>query len=414
MVVRFLVAKVAVRAQVYLAGAAGVGAAGSAIIGDPPMFRADLMKLTAQYALRIAEPTVKGPASSARKKFNTLIKKLEATRLRLAAWQEAMPTIMRQAEQEFQPLAQAYAEHQRALVLLWDRMFDHKLLGKKDRTKLAGLICSVALELLAHEDDAELKDIYNRHSGGDFDAQADQDGAAFKSMMESILGVPMEADIDLRSPAAMLEALAAQMGQRADQEQQAAQAKPAARRKSAAALAREQRQADEADKLKQTVRDIFRKLVSQVHPDRELDAAERERKTALMQRVNVANAANDLLGLLELQLEIEQIDQAALNNLSEERIKQFNKILDGQLRELERETAGIEYAAAMEMGGPERGRLTPQSMLHCLRVDIAEMQARNDAIVAELEAFSDVNTLKAWLKAYRPALVSEYDEAYWY
>jgi hypothetical protein len=372
------------------------------------------MKLTAQYSLRIAEPITTGPVLRARKRFNTLIKKLEAARLRLAAWKEAMPAIMRQAEQEFEPLAQAYSVHQRALVLLLDQMFLHKSMGKKNRAKLADLICSIALEVLADDDDAELKDIYNRHSGGDFDAEADQDSAAFKGMMESILGVQMNADVDLRSPEAMLEALAAQLGRRVDQEQQAAQVKAATRCKPASARAREQRHAAEADRLKQTVRDIFRKLVSELHPDREPDAAERARKTALMQRVNAAYAANDLLGLLELQLEIEQIDQAGLDNLSEERIKQYNKILDGQLREIERETASIEYSAAMEMGRQARGRLTPQALLRCLNVDIVEMRAKLQAIVAELEEFRDVNKLKAWLKTYRPAVVFDYDDADWF
>jgi len=371
------------------------------------------MKLTAQYSLRIAEPTTKDPVSRARKQFNTLIKKLEATRLRLAAWKETMPAVMRQVEHEFQPLELAYSVHQRALVLLLDQMFQHKLMGKKDRAKLADLICSIALEVLADGDDAELKDIYNRHSGGDFDAETEQEGAAFKGMMESILGVQMDADVDLRSPEAMLEALAAQLGQRVDQEQQAAQAKAAARRRPASVLAREQRQAAEADKLKQTVRDIFRKLASELHPDREPDAAERERKTALMQRVNVAYAANDLLGLLELQLESEQIGQTDLNNLSEERIKQYNKILNGQLREIEREIDSIEYSV-LEMRGQARGRLTPQALLRCLRVDIAEMQAKLDAIVADLEAFRDVNKIKAWLKTYRPPVAHGYEDAYWF
>lgn len=370
------------------------------------------MKLTSH--LRIAEPGAKGPASRARKQFNTLIKKLEAARLRLAAWEEVMPAILSQAEHEFKPLAQAYLAHQRALVLQWDQMYQHKSLGKKDRAKLTDLICSMALEMLADGDDAELKDIYNRHSGGDFDAELAEDGAAMKDMMEKILGVRMDDDVDPRSPEAMMEALAAQMERDAGQQQQRAQAKAAARPKPASALARERRQEAEADRLKQSVRDIFRKLVSQLHPDREPDAAERVRKTTLMQRVNVAYAANDLLGLLELQLEVEQIDQAGLDNLSEERIKQYNKILDGQLRELESETAGIEHAAAMDMGGQTRGRLTPQAMLRFLRADIAEMQAKLDAIVADLEEFRDVNKLKAWLKTYRPAVVPDYDDAYWF
>jgi hypothetical protein len=370
------------------------------------------MKRSSPHVVRIAESGTTGPASRARKQFNTLIKRLEAMRLRLAEWKEALPAIMGQAEREFLPLARAYSAHQRTLVLLLDQMCEHKSMGKKNRAKLADLICSTVLDLLAEEDDAELKEIYNRHSGGDFDAEEAEGEAMFKDMVEDLFGVEMDGDVDLRSPEAMMEALAAQIGQQGDQQRHSAQADTSTRSKPAGALARERRQAAEAERLQQSVRDIFRKLVSQLHPDRELDAVERQRKTLLMQQVNVAYAANDLLGLLELQ--VEQIDQAGLNNLSEERIKQYNKILNGQLRELERETAAIEQAAAMEMGRHAHGRLTPQQALRCLHGDIAEMKARIDAIVTDLEAFTDVNKLKAWLKTCSPAAASQYDDVYWY
>jgi hypothetical protein len=90
------------------------------------------------------------------------------------------------------------------------------------------------------------------------------------------------------------------------------------------------------------VRDIFRKLASALHPDRETDSAKRGRKTALMQRANVAYAANDLLGLLELQLEANQIDQTGLDNLDDDRIKQYNRILDGQAGEIKAEIIALE------------------------------------------------------------------------
>jgi hypothetical protein len=384
---------------------------------DPPLriSRFYLMKPGQQNCLCIAEPGAAGPASRVRKQFNTLIKKLEDVRLRLAAWKEAMPIIRRQVEQEFGPLVQACSEQQRTLVLLFDQMAGHKAMGKKDRAKLAELICSIVLELLAAGDDAELKEIYNRHSGGDFDAETEQQDAALKHMLEAFLGVEIDDGVDLRSPEAIMEALAAQTGRRGEENRQAAQARARdTARKPASARAREQRQAAEADQLKQALRDIFRKLVSDLHPDREPDVAECARKTALMQRVNVAYAANDLLGLLELQIEIAQIDQAGLDKLGEERIRQYNKILEGQLREIERETANIEYAAMLEIGGDVRGRLTPQALLRSLRDDIAQMQARLDAIAADVEAFQDVHKLKAWLKTYRPAVLPDHDDADWF
>src|SRR3546814_14629934 len=60
-------------------------------------------------------------------------------------------------------------------------------------------------------------------------------------------------------------------------------------------------------------------------PDRESDERQRQAKTALMQRVNQAYAANDLLALLELQLEIEQIDPSHIANAGEARLKHYNK-----------------------------------------------------------------------------------------
>lgn len=372
------------------------------------------MKLTnARHSLCIAESGAKDAHSRVRRQFNTLVKKLEAERRRLADWEAALPGLMNEAEREFHPLVQAYSVHQREMVVLLDQMHQHRSLGKRERAKLSDFICTLALELMAGGDDVEFKDIYKRHSGGDFDEETEQDDAISLSMIADLLGLQMDDD-ELRSPEDILEAVAACEGQGCGEEQPGGRAKSATRRKSASALAREQRQAAEEDELKQTVRDIFRKLASGLHPDREPDADKRERKTALMQRVNVAYKANDLLGLLDLQWEAQQIEQADLNSLSEERIKAYNKILERQLRETQSELAGIEQNAVMDSGGRLRRRPTPQLLLRCLHADIAEMRAKVDAIAIELNEFRDINKLKAWLKTYSPAVRHDFDEIYWF
>jgi hypothetical protein len=372
------------------------------------------MKLTSQHVVCIAVPTGKNAVSRVRKQFNSLVKKTEAARLRLAEWKESMPAIMAEAAREIQPLIATYAARQRDMVLLLDRMHRDKLMGKRERTKLSRRICSVALDLLADDNDPDIEAIYKRHSGDDGDALNEK--AAFMELMEA-LGIDA-GDVDgMDSPEALFAAFGAQPDDDDDDDDDdgGARAGPAARRKSAAALARERRQEAEAAKLKQTVRDIFRKLAGELHPDREPDPAERARKTALMQRVTVAYKAHDLLGLLELQLEIEQIAQADLNGLSEERVKQFNKILQGQLDEAEAEVAAFEHEAYMLCGGriSER-RLTPQALLRRLRVDVAEMRSSIKRVEAELEAFRDANALKAWLKTYRPEPEPRYDDAFWF
>ena len=53
------------------------------------------------------------------------------------------------------------------------------------------------------------------------------------------------------------------------------------------------------------------------------------------------------------------------------------------------------------MGWDFGQRLTPKAMMRGLRADIAEMRANVKYIEADLDTFSDLKKLKAWLKDYR-------------
>ena len=245
------------------------------------------MTPTSPQALRLVPPAA-GPVSRARKQFNTLIKKLEAARSLLAAWKETFPIVMRKVDSEYHPLMDVQARSLTQLVLLLDDMHTHKLLGKRERAKLSQFVANTAYDLLAEADDAVLKDIYNRHGGADFDAEEDESKERVRQLMESLLGAEFKGDIDLRSPEAVFAQFQAQMAaqegaQEGTHDEQAdpahGQHHDAPRPKRAADLARERRQAAEAQRMQQSMRDIFRKLASQLHPDRETDETERQRKT---------------------------------------------------------------------------------------------------------------------------------------
>jgi hypothetical protein len=107
--------------------------------------------------------------------------------------------------------------------------------------------------------------------------------------------------------------------------------------------AKKQEEAEQQAKneVKQSLRELMRKLASALHPDREPEPKERERKTELMKRVNEAYERNDLLTLLSLQLEIEQIQTDDIAKFSDERIKQYIRVLEDQLRTLRDEQADI-------------------------------------------------------------------------
>lgn len=374
-----------------------------------------IMLTSPQNAIRITTPASSGPLSRVRKQFNALVKKLEAERAKLALWREELPKIRALADSEYQPLSAAYTAQRRKMLLALDAAYNDKTLGKKDRQSLSEMICSTALGLVQiGEDDERLKEIYNRHSGGDLDQEMDQEEQLLRAMVAGVTGVELAADTDFSSPAAFMEAVRQQLAANAleaDLETGSAGASHAAGpARPAKPTARELRQQAEEAKLKQSVRDIFRKLASALHPDRETNTAEHARKTALMQRANVAYAANDLLGLLELQLEVAQIDQIGLDNLAEDRIKQYNRILTEQVAEIAGEIGSLEYTIAIDMGWEPGRRRTPKAMLQALRVDIAEMRAKLKHLEADLADISNIKSLKSWLRDYRMVAVAPDDD----
>lgn len=227
----------------------------------------------------------------------------------------------------------------RELVLLFDRAYEHKSFKKKEREKLSSLIAEYTIDLIGEVDDDEMEALYEKHGLSDEDLEDDPAFEELEAMLAEVFGLHEEPGAPKKSH---------DTGAAADSEH--TERKP---------TQRETRKAAEENRLQQSVREIFRKLASFLHPDRESDPAERERKTALMQRANAAYAAQDLLGLLELQFEVEQIDQSALETLDDARIKQYNKVLTRQVEEVRGEIEDLEHWLIYELGISPRGKITP-------------------------------------------------------
>ena len=342
-------------------------------------------------AVRLAPTQTSTITSKVRAQFNALVSKLEAERKRLAAWHDAMPKMRARADAELMPLGDRFGECQRELIMLFDTAYQTKKLTKKEREKLADLICAMSLEMLEDDDDKELVEIYERYSGA-AELADDPDFQALNDIIEQMMneagakagdpfGPPDDGDDEPEAPPG-----AAEKGG----------AKGAARKTSAAAG----RQAEEEKRLAQSVRDIFRKLASALHPDRETDPAERDRKTGLMQRANVAYASNDLLGLLELQFEVDQIDATKLDTLGEARIKQYNKMLAKQVDEVRLEIGEFEHWLQYVMHVSARGKITPALMERSLTEEIKTFKMKVEGIEQDLQDFKDVKVLKAFLKTY--------------
>lgn len=358
-------------------------------------------------AISISTNQGQSTLSKGQKSFNTLIKKIEAKRIELAAWQEAIPFYQKKHSVELAPLLEIAQDLHVDIVYSLDRMCGQKGLTKPERDKLGNVIAALAGDLAAERDDDELKSLYNKYSGSDFDAEEAEEAYRMKLLMESMTGVDLGDDLDASSPEEMMqrmrEKLQEQQAKNAAEREAASvtEAGASMRKKTAKQLAKEARELAEEQEISQSIREVYRKLVSALHPDREPDLQERERKTALMQRVNQAYDKKNLLLLLELQLELEHIDQAAINDISESRLKHFTKVLKEQLGELEQEILQTDDLFRMQFNLDPYERLNPATIMRQLDFAIADMALTIRDLKNDLLMFEDIKKLKVWLKSLR-------------
>ena len=363
----------------------------------------------------IVLPTGQTPLSSGQKRFNTLIRQIGQKRDRLAAWEAAVPPYQAKYTSELMPLMDAMDALQGELVLALDRASEHKALTKTERRTVTDLIAGLARDLLDGRDDAALKAIYNKHSGSDYDGEEAAELANMKLAMEAMLGIELGDDVDAMSSDDFLQhartRLREQQAQR-DAERHAREARRAQRKKTDKQQAREAQQAEAAKQVSQSIRDVYRKLASALHPDRESDPQEKARKTELMQRANEAYGKNNLLQLLELQLELEHIDQSTLDGLSDERLKHYNAVLKEQLGDLEREILEVEGRFRAQFGIAPFITVAPSTVLRDLDREVAAAQQAMTAMRRDVQMAADAKTLKLWLKEVRrQQRASAFDDA---
>lgn len=339
--------------------------------------------------------------SKAQKTFNTLVEQIEKRRERLGAWEAVMPVFQKKFVDGLLPLEQASTALRIRLLNLLDDAFLQKGLSKAEQRTLSALIADMARNLLDVSDDAQLKVIYNRHAASGDDDRAATDRAPTKQASEPTPAAEPADDLDTLSPDELAERMQAELDEQfkrdmADHEAREAQRakRKKAPRQSAAAAKREAEQAESS----KSIREVYRKLASALHPDRETDPQEQQRKTVLMQRVNHAYAKGKLLQLLELQLEIEQIDRRAIDGLGEDRLTRYNGILEEQLRELDQEIQHVETGFRRTYGIASSVKVAPDTVMRMLTRDIAGMQRSNHDLTVALREFDDPEKVRDWLK----------------
>lgn len=345
------------------------------------------------------------PASrnKAQARFDRLIREIEQGREQLRQWQALDERCLRRVREELGPLQDEWRAKKRTLVQRIDGLLTTapvgRPLGKVQRAKLVQFLCSVTQGLLAEPgaaEDAELIALFDRYSDLSHRELAEEELDFTRAVLGGVFGAEVIDQVEAKTAEDLLdqaeERITARLEEDARRHAQARENRPPG------PAAAQQAQAKQA--ISQSIREVYRKLASRLHPDREPDPAERERKTALMQRVNQAHDQRDLLTLLSLQIEIEQISADDLAAVPDERMAHYNAVLTEQRDQLRDEVDACAARYAVVTGEDFYGKITLAQVEASLTREIAQMRHQITVVNRDLAGFADRKYLADWLKGY--------------
>ena len=331
------------------------------------------------------------PTSREQRQFQQLVARIELKREQLKGWQSYSLRYNQRICDELEPLRTKLRAEQQKMVVLIDQLLtrpnEGRPLGRAPRAKLRALLLNLLEGLLEDTRDEAMEAIHDRYSNVSREQIRQFDLQRTQRFLSEAMGLQVEENHGATS------------AEEREAHRQQSHAGAGSFKAGSANTAAGQARRDEAAKaVSQSLREVFRKLASALHPDRELDAEARQRKTELMQRVNQAYEANDLLTLLGLQLEIEQIDAAGLASVSRERLTHYNQILREQLAELDSELEGCIAPFRQSLNRPRGRSLTIADVDRDLTAACTQLATAVREMRADLVAFRDPEQLRRGLK----------------
>jgi hypothetical protein len=334
--------------------------------------------------------TNKKRMSAIQKKFNATVKRLEKGKRLLERWKKAKDDFEVIRAEKYRPVIEDINHLQEALVYRFDEFYSRKSFSNRQKEKMAYFITETCDDLLAMgKENEQLKAIFNKYSEDDYDELVEEEKAFEEDLMRDILSDVL--DIELEDDEIDLENL----------EETARKVSEKVREREAESSGDTVPVDDPEEKdVSASVKAVYRRLAASLHPDREQDSVERERKTELMQKVTTAYREKDLLQLLELQLEIEQIDQEHIDTLSQQTLTHYVSVLERQVEEVSNEVEWIVAVFRQMAGLDPYDKLTPKQAIAFFHEDIEAVKKDRQKMQIDLDSLTSVKRFQDWLRDY--------------
>ena len=326
--------------------------------------------------LTITNPTETN-LSEAQKKFNATLAELKKQQQALSAWQQTHEHCQNETMAKYEPLWRDYTAERIKLALVLDDYLTHHKFNKQQANKLNELLIQLCQTLITQSDDPELAALHARYCSTNTSSAAEWD--VMRAQMDELFGT------DNHNADSFADDFMAKQ-----QHNKQEKTKKAAKQST--------KHAEETNSALQSLQQIYRQLVASLHPDREPDANERERKTQLMQTVTVAYEQRDLFKLLELQL-AESTNRPDMTTVADAQLKNYTQLLTQQIKQCKAEVNDIQMRYKAMLGIAAYHQLTPKRLTQLLKEDTRHLTAQLKQTRSDRQAFErDVEYLKTWLK----------------
>ena len=266
--------------------------------------------------------------SPQQKKLNRLIEQIEQQKIQLAAWQNAQAEIQQHAQKTLVPVYnQLHTILFQQLEQLWQHLHESTFskaqslqLDEKIQSLAVYLNQSKALSQLQMQRVEKIDTFYQQYA-----AHSQTKKNKNSNFIESDL-IPNKSENSTQENGDEWD----------DAEQWNSENHQQAREQ--AKLNKQQEKREQAQKMaEQSLKTVYLKIASIIHPDREQDESKKIEKTEMLQQANTAYEQQDLFYLLKLQIQIEQNRGGTKKGLTADQIKFYKLALDTQSQKIQSE-----------------------------------------------------------------------------
>jgi hypothetical protein len=337
--------------------------------------------------------------SPVQKRFNELLARIEVLThqvQRLQAWSDRHRHAHVQA---LYTAAQQARELRKSLLLfLHEQLHSADLTAQQQRmarNKLRSL-----MDLLSPLADPQVQALADLYADDEVDQEEAQELAEaaerVRAKIEAALGQPIDNPSQYRTPEAMVAAGMRQWQRQQEADDDRKAAKRAARKAKNKPVA-EKAEVQQTD-AKTALRTIYRQLASALHPDREPDEQERQRKTIWMSEVNAAYEKADLSTLMRLQMQVTQVDPQASARMADDKLQAMCLLLKEQVSALEDDLDQMQFRLSRELCIPVRADADEAAMTQALQRMQADQRHEVESLESDLRRIAHEAELKRWLK----------------